>query len=102
MAKFLLILVLACVIWRHFTGRWPWQAKALTKPTGKENSGSASEIAQARILLGVQPDAGRRDILEAHRKRLTAVHPDRGGSNEQVHEANAARDALLAQLSSES
>jgi len=23
------------------------------------------------------------------------VHPDRGGSNEQVHEANAARDLLF-------
>jgi hypothetical protein len=26
------------------------------------------------------------------------VHPDRGGSNEAVHEANAARDLLLARL----
>jgi hypothetical protein len=26
------------------------------------------------------------------------VHPDRGGSNSQVHEANAARDILLGEL----
>jgi len=26
------------------------------------------------------------------------VHPDRGGTNEQVHEANAARDLLLDEL----
>jgi len=26
------------------------------------------------------------------------VHPDRGGSNGQVHEANAARDLLLDEL----
>jgi hypothetical protein len=26
------------------------------------------------------------------------VHPDRGGTSDQVHEANAARDLLLAEL----
>ena len=29
------------------------------------------------------------------------VHPDRGGTNEQVHEANAARDLLLDELPEE-
>ncbi len=29
---------------------------------------------------------------------IAQVHPDRGGSNEQVHAANAARDLLLARL----
>jgi len=36
--------------------------------------------------------------LEAHRRLITMVHPDRGGTNEQVHEANAARDLLLDEL----
>ncbi|MFD1958545.1 hypothetical protein ACFSHP_04480 [Novosphingobium panipatense] len=43
----------------------------------------------------------RRRILEAHRRRVAQVHPDRGGSSEQVHEANAARDLLLSQLPSD-
>jgi hypothetical protein len=29
---------------------------------------------------------------------VTVVHPDRGGSSGQVHEANAARDLLLDEL----
>ena len=29
---------------------------------------------------------------------LAVVHPDRGGTNDQVHEANAARDLLLNEL----
>ncbi|MFM6831362.1 MAG: molecular chaperone DnaJ, partial [Novosphingobium sp.] len=33
------------------------------------------------------------------RRLIAQVHPDRGGSNEAVHEANAARDLLLARLS---
>jgi curved DNA-binding protein CbpA len=50
---------------------------------------------RARNLLGVRPDANHAEIIEAHRRLLAMVHPDRGGTNEQVHEANAARDLLL-------
>jgi hypothetical protein len=32
---------------------------------------------------------------------MAEVHPDRGGSNERVHEANEARDLLLETLSTE-
>jgi curved DNA-binding protein CbpA len=49
-------------------------------------------------LLGVAPDASREQIIEAHRRLIAMVHPDRGGTNEAVHEANAARDLLLARL----
>jgi chromosome partitioning protein len=48
--------------------------------------------------LGVAKTARRETIIEAHRALLALVHPDRGGSSEQVHEANAARDLLLARL----
>jgi DnaJ family protein C protein 19 len=47
----------------------------------------------------VSRDAGASEIADAHRRRIARVHPDRGGSNDQVHEANAARDLLLARLS---
>jgi hypothetical protein len=95
--KLLWLIALGCVVWRMLKGRWPWQPK-LTAP-GK--AVPSFEAAQARALLGVEAGAGRREIVEAHRRRLTAVHPDRGGSSEQVHEANAARDVLLAQLPGE-
>ena len=63
-----------------------------------EVTGDARD-AGARILgVGVERSAGRQDILEAHRTLIATVHPDRGGSNELVHEANAARDVLLADL----
>ena len=38
------------------------------------------------------------DIIDAHRRLITRVHPDKGGTSEQVHDANAARDLLLAQI----
>jgi DnaJ family protein C protein 19 len=90
MMKFLVLILLALVAWKLATGRWPWQPKA-----GPRRSAVRQ---RARTLLGVQPGAGRRDILDAHRRLLATVHPDRGGSNELVHEANAARDVLLAEL----
>lgn len=86
--KFLLLLVLAVIAWRVFFGRWPWQ------PGGK----ARRALDMARTLLGVSEGAGRDEIIEAHRRLLMKVHPDRGGSNEQVHEANAARDLLLGDL----
>ena len=88
--KFVLLAVLACVVWRMVMGRWPWQAR--------KRPPQAFPRAQARALLGLSQGASRKEILEAHRRVISRVHPDRGGSNEKVHEANAARDILLAEL----
>lgn len=86
MAKLILLAVLAAVAWKLLAGRWPWQTGA----TGRDRA-----LSRARGLLGVHESATREDIVAAHRRLLTMVHPDRGGSNAQVHEANAARDMLL-------
>jgi hypothetical protein len=91
--KILWLAFLACVVWKLVVGRWPWQSR--------KARADAFPRAQARALLGVGEGASRQDILDAHRRLLTRVHPDRGGSNEQVHEANAARDVLLAELAPE-
>ncbi|MXO65761.1 molecular chaperone DnaJ [Altererythrobacter endophyticus] len=72
------------------TGRWPWEG--LLRPTREDLE------KQARRLLGLGPDASREDIIDAHRKRLTAVHPDRGGRHEDVIAVNAARDLLLERM----
>ena len=87
MVKLLLLIVLALLVWRLVAGRWPWQPKPIP-----------AKLRRASALLGVAPTASRQEILEAHRRLMATVHPDRGGSSELVHEANAARDALLAAL----
>ena len=90
MSKLLILLVLASVACRMFAGRWPWELfKSAT---------AASDEAQARAVLGVDRAASAEAIAEAHRRLIAQVHPDRGGSSEKVHEANAARDLLLARL----
>jgi hypothetical protein len=88
--KLLLLAALVCLAVKLLTKRWPWEL-------GQVQGRSQAE-ARARNLLGVGPDARHEQIIEAHRRLLAMVHPDRGGSNEAVHEANAARDLLLARL----
>ena len=90
MSKLIVLLVLASVACRMLAGRWPWELfKSAT---------ASSDEAQARAVLGVDRNASADAIADAHRRLIAQVHPDRGGSNDQVHEANAARDLLLARL----
>ena len=86
------MLLLAAVVVLGFKlviGRWPWEPKRASR---------AQAVFRARKLLGVSAAASREDVLTAHKRLVTMVHPDRGGSNAQVHEANAARDLLLDDL----
>ena len=89
MIRILLVVAIVVFGWRLFTGRWPWERKVTTR---------AQAVFRARSLLGVSAAASRDDILAAHKRLVAVVHPDRGGSDGQVHEANAARDLLLDEL----
>lgn len=91
MSKLLLFAALGCVACRLLFGKWPWHLMQ-TKSTRSQ------ALFRARKLLGVHENAAREDVLRAHKQLLAMVHPDRGGTNEQVHEANAARDLLLNEL----
>jgi DnaJ-domain-containing protein 1 len=51
--------------------------------------------AEARAVLGVSASADAEAIRAAHRRLVSAVHPDRGGSADLTRRINAARDTLL-------
>ena len=89
MIKLVLLAAVVVLGWKLVTGRWPWEPKVSTR---------AQAVVRARKLLGLSAVASREDVLTAHKRLVTIVHPDRGGSNAQVHEANAARDLLLDEL----
>ena len=55
-------------------------------------------VAEARSLLGVGEQATLAEIREAHRRLITRVHPDAGGSEELATRVNAARDTLVAEM----
>ncbi|MBW8784773.1 MAG: J domain-containing protein [Novosphingobium sp.] len=90
MSKLIWLALVAALACKLLFGRWPWELAA-TSPRSQDD-------ARARALLGVRRDATREEIIDAHRRRIAQVHPDRGGTVEQVHEVNAARDLLLGRL----
>lgn len=90
MVKLLTLLLLGSLACKWLAGRWPWEL-------WRESERSQAE-AQARALLGVDRQASRDKVIEAHRRLIARVHPDRGGSADQVHAANDARDLLLARI----
>ncbi len=59
---------------------------------------SAMPPEEARRLLGVSDTASLDDIRAAHRRLMTKVHPDAGGSQERASKVNAARDALVSEM----
>ena len=79
-----LLLVLAGVVYL-----W-WRSRAV--------AASAMRPSEARRLLGVAEGATIEEIREAHRRLIARVHPDAGGSAELATRVNAARDALLNEL----
>lgn len=92
MGKLIVIVGAVILIYYWLFKRWPWQPK----PSTREQA-----VLRARELLGVSRFASRTEIIAAHKRLLALVHPDRGGSSTQVHEANAARDLLLDELPDE-
>lgn len=91
MLRIVLIVVIICVGCKMIFGRWPWDYL-------RGSSTRQQAIFRARKLLGVRDEAQHQEIVEAHKRLITMIHPDRGGTNEQVHEANAARDLLMDEL----
>lgn len=60
--------------------------------------GKASEIDDARFLLGVSRFDNAERIRERHRILIAQNHPDTGGSAERAAALNKARDLLLDDL----
>ncbi|WP_379548718.1 molecular chaperone DnaJ [Qipengyuania sp. DSG2-2] len=94
MMRFLIIVAVLSLACRVVFGRWPWQYL-------RARSTRAQAVFNARKLLSVPANANKAEILAAHKRLVAMVHPDRGGTNAQVHEASAARDLLLDELPDE-
>ena len=71
-----------------------WGAWMVFRPKRKLPPIRVDDV-EARAILGVGPDADEHAIRAAHRRLVSAVHPDRGGSADLARRINAARDVLL-------
>jgi len=63
------------------------------KPAGSPASGL--DRVEALQVLGLGESASRDDIINAHRRLIQKVHPDRGGSDYLATRINLAKDVLL-------
>lgn len=91
MLRIIGLIVVVSLICKWALGKYPWDYLR-PRPTRSQ------AVFKARKLLAVRAGASHSEIVEAHKRLITMIHPDRGGTSEQVHEANAARDLLLDEL----
>jgi hypothetical protein len=74
-----------------------------TPINNSETSGQASSTNQdtkmtkeeAHRVLGVDDNATEEEVIEAHRKLIQKMHPDRGGNDYLAAKINQAKDYLL-------
>lgn len=81
MNRILLLALAAAAYWA-----WRRYQAGLTTPVSR---------AEAARLLDVPIDADAATVIAAHKRLISRVHPDTGGSAELASRVNQARDALL-------
>ena len=77
-----------------------WQLFSKNQQTNQQASGrdfhsTVMTVEQALQVLGLKSDASRDEIVEAHRKLIAKLHPDKGGSDYLAAQINLAKKVLL-------
>ena len=65
---------------------------------GRPSGNTQLTITEAYQLLGLKVGASREDVVQAHKRLIQKLHPDRGGNDYLAAKLNEARDLLLEQI----
>ncbi|MCH8197968.1 MAG: DnaJ domain-containing protein [Proteobacteria bacterium] len=79
--------------WRAHDAGGEWAGDGASSGGGAAPSAMGRE--EAYKVLGLGPGASEEDIKGAHRKLMTKIHPDHGGSTYLAAKINQAKDVLL-------
>lgn len=74
-----------------------WQADGpyADSPGPRPQDDTSMTETQALDILGLNDDASKDEIVNAHRRMMQKMHPDRGGSTYLAAKINAAKDYLV-------
>jgi glucan phosphoethanolaminetransferase (alkaline phosphatase superfamily) len=72
-------------------GQHEGQQQGQQAQTGKKTM----PVEEAMEVLGLKPGYSDEDVIQAHRRMMQKVHPDRGGSDYLAAQINKAKDTLL-------
>lgn len=75
-----------------------WQAFKERQQHTSRSSNDPMTVVEAAEVLGVKETASKQDIIDAHRRLMAKLHPDKGGSSYLAIQVNAAKDVLLARV----
>ena len=82
-------------IFRSLFGAYQQYGRQSGNGNASPGSSGTMGLDEAREILGLGPSPSRDEIIDAHRRLMQKVHPDRGGSTYLAQQLNEAKRVLL-------